>query len=222
MSACSGRPHRSLESFHRERIAIIMHTCLIKANRAWGGHRSCRSLKAGPIGSGSPARSSMNCWKQDVNGASTREITRLVHSKAAPPFAALRAFEAVGRWEVFVKTRLRSALIRSGQQALENDRGMDRRSAVRAIRRSYWSDACGQPISYESVNLGDGPSGDMVTLMECVGIVVVTISMNTTKLDGLCSWSPSMGACMCFSRPTRCPSLAGRCARRSSREGRIG
>lgn len=38
--------------------------------------------------------------------------------------------------------------------------------------------------------LGEGPSGDMVALMERVGIVVSTIAMNTTKLDGLCSWSP--------------------------------
>lgn len=39
-------------------------------------------------------------------------------------------------------------------------------------------------------NLGEGPSGDMVALMERIGIVVATIPMNTTKLDGLCSWSP--------------------------------
>ncbi len=39
-------------------------------------------------------------------------------------------------------------------------------------------------------NLGDGPFGDVVALMERVGIVVATIPMNTTKLDGLCSWSP--------------------------------
>jgi Zn-dependent peptidase ImmA (M78 family)/transcriptional regulator with XRE-family HTH domain len=38
--------------------------------------------------------------------------------------------------------------------------------------------------------LGDGPSGDVVNLMERIGIVVSTIPMNTTKLDGLCSWSP--------------------------------
>jgi Zn-dependent peptidase ImmA (M78 family)/transcriptional regulator with XRE-family HTH domain len=42
-------------------------------------------------------------------------------------------------------------------------------------------------------NLGEGPSGDMVALMERIGIVVSTIPMNTTKLDGLCSWSPSDG-----------------------------
>jgi Zn-dependent peptidase ImmA (M78 family) len=41
--------------------------------------------------------------------------------------------------------------------------------------------------------LGEGPSGDIVTLMERIGIVVATIPMNTTKLDGLCSWSPIDG-----------------------------
>jgi Zn-dependent peptidase ImmA (M78 family)/transcriptional regulator with XRE-family HTH domain len=41
--------------------------------------------------------------------------------------------------------------------------------------------------------LGDGPSGDIVALMERVGIVVAAIPMNTTKLDGLCSWSPVDG-----------------------------
>lgn len=41
--------------------------------------------------------------------------------------------------------------------------------------------------------LGEGPSGDMVALMERIGIVVATIPMNTTKLDGLCSWSPIDG-----------------------------
>lgn len=39
-------------------------------------------------------------------------------------------------------------------------------------------------------NLGEGPCGDVVALMERIGIVVATIPMNTTKLDGLCSWSP--------------------------------
>lgn len=38
-------------------------------------------------------------------------------------------------------------------------------------------------------NLGEGPCGDIVALMERIGIVVATIPMNTTKLDGLCSWS---------------------------------
>lgn len=41
--------------------------------------------------------------------------------------------------------------------------------------------------------LTDGPSGDMVALMERIGIVVAAIPMNTTKLDGLCSWSPIDG-----------------------------
>lgn len=38
--------------------------------------------------------------------------------------------------------------------------------------------------------LGEGPCGDVVALMERIGIVVAAIPMNTTKLDGLCSWSP--------------------------------
>ena len=38
-------------------------------------------------------------------------------------------------------------------------------------------------------NVGDGPCGDMVALMERVGIVVAAIPMNTSKLDGLCSWA---------------------------------
>lgn len=42
-------------------------------------------------------------------------------------------------------------------------------------------------------NMGEGPCGDMVALMERVGIVVAAIPMNTTKLDGLCSWSPVDG-----------------------------
>jgi Zn-dependent peptidase ImmA (M78 family) len=41
--------------------------------------------------------------------------------------------------------------------------------------------------------LGEGPCCDMVALMERVGIIVATIPMNTTKLDGLCSWSPVDG-----------------------------
>lgn len=39
-------------------------------------------------------------------------------------------------------------------------------------------------------NMGEGPCGDIVALMERIGIVAATIPMNTTKLDGLCSWSP--------------------------------
>ncbi|HEV7325746.1 MAG TPA: XRE family transcriptional regulator [Bosea sp. (in: a-proteobacteria)] len=42
-------------------------------------------------------------------------------------------------------------------------------------------------------NMGDGPCGDVVALMERIGIVVAAIPMNTTKLDGLCSWSPVDG-----------------------------
>lgn len=42
-------------------------------------------------------------------------------------------------------------------------------------------------------NIGEGPCVDMVSLMERVGIVVAAIPMNTTKLDGLCSWSPVDG-----------------------------
>jgi Zn-dependent peptidase ImmA (M78 family) len=38
--------------------------------------------------------------------------------------------------------------------------------------------------------LGDGPSGDMVPLLERFGFVVGVIEMGTVKLDGLCSWSP--------------------------------
>lgn len=42
-------------------------------------------------------------------------------------------------------------------------------------------------------NLGQGPCCDVVALMERIGIIVATINMNTTKLDGLCSWSPADG-----------------------------
>jgi Zn-dependent peptidase ImmA (M78 family)/DNA-binding transcriptional regulator YdaS (Cro superfamily) len=37
--------------------------------------------------------------------------------------------------------------------------------------------------------LGEGPCGDMVALLERIGIIVGTIEMGTAKLDGLCSWS---------------------------------
>lgn len=37
--------------------------------------------------------------------------------------------------------------------------------------------------------LGDGPITDVVSLMERIGIVVGSIEMGTSKLDGLCSWS---------------------------------
>lgn len=38
--------------------------------------------------------------------------------------------------------------------------------------------------------LGDGPCTDVVGLMERVGFVIGVIEMGTSKLDGLCSWSP--------------------------------
>lgn len=38
--------------------------------------------------------------------------------------------------------------------------------------------------------LGDGPCTDVVKLLERVGFVVSVIEMGTSKLDGLCSWSP--------------------------------
>lgn len=41
--------------------------------------------------------------------------------------------------------------------------------------------------------LGEGPCGDVVALLERIGFIVATIPMNTTKLDGLCSWSPMDG-----------------------------
>lgn len=41
--------------------------------------------------------------------------------------------------------------------------------------------------------MGEGPCGDIVALLERVGIIVGTIEMGTAKLDGLCSWSPVDG-----------------------------
>lgn len=38
--------------------------------------------------------------------------------------------------------------------------------------------------------LGDGPCGDIVALLERIGVVVGTIEMGTSRLDGLCGWSP--------------------------------
>jgi Zn-dependent peptidase ImmA (M78 family)/transcriptional regulator with XRE-family HTH domain len=38
--------------------------------------------------------------------------------------------------------------------------------------------------------IGDGPCCDVVRLMERAGFVVGSIEMGTTKLDGLCNWSP--------------------------------
>ena len=39
--------------------------------------------------------------------------------------------------------------------------------------------------------MGEGPCTDMVALLERVGVVVGTIEMGTTKLDGVCTWSAS-------------------------------
>jgi Zn-dependent peptidase ImmA (M78 family)/transcriptional regulator with XRE-family HTH domain len=39
--------------------------------------------------------------------------------------------------------------------------------------------------------IGEGPCADVVALLERVGVVVGTIEMGTSKLDGLCSWSAS-------------------------------
>jgi len=41
--------------------------------------------------------------------------------------------------------------------------------------------------------IGEGPCTDVVSLMERIGVVVSTIEMGTSKLDGLCSWSASEG-----------------------------
>jgi len=37
--------------------------------------------------------------------------------------------------------------------------------------------------------VGEGPCTDMVSLLERIGIVVATIEMGTSKLDGICTWS---------------------------------
>lgn len=42
--------------------------------------------------------------------------------------------------------------------------------------RNYWK-------------LGEGPCTDVVALLERIGVVVSTIEMGTSKLDGLCSWA---------------------------------
>ncbi|QEE19124.1 ImmA/IrrE family metallo-endopeptidase [Youhaiella tibetensis] len=39
--------------------------------------------------------------------------------------------------------------------------------------------------------VGEGPCGDIVPLLERIGIIVGTIEMGTSRLDGLCSWSSS-------------------------------
>jgi len=41
--------------------------------------------------------------------------------------------------------------------------------------------------------IGEGPCSDVVSLLERIGVVVSTIEMGTSKLDGLCSWSASEG-----------------------------
>lgn len=38
--------------------------------------------------------------------------------------------------------------------------------------------------------MGDGPCGDILPLLERIGVIVSTFEMGTSKLDGLCSWSP--------------------------------
>jgi len=37
--------------------------------------------------------------------------------------------------------------------------------------------------------IGEGPCGDIIALLERVGVIVGTIEMGTARLDGLCSWS---------------------------------
>jgi Zn-dependent peptidase ImmA (M78 family) len=41
--------------------------------------------------------------------------------------------------------------------------------------------------------LGEGPCTDVVALLERIGVVVSTIEMGTSKLDGLCSWASDDG-----------------------------
>ena len=41
--------------------------------------------------------------------------------------------------------------------------------------------------------VGEGPCTDVVALLERIGVVVGTIEMGTSKLDGLCSWAASDG-----------------------------
>ncbi len=42
-------------------------------------------------------------------------------------------------------------------------------------------------------HLGEGPCTDMVTHLERVGVVVGAVEIGTSKLDGICSWSPLNG-----------------------------
>jgi Zn-dependent peptidase ImmA (M78 family) len=37
--------------------------------------------------------------------------------------------------------------------------------------------------------IGEGPCADVVSLLERIGVVIATIEMGTSRLDGLCSWS---------------------------------
>lgn len=39
--------------------------------------------------------------------------------------------------------------------------------------------------------IGEGPCADVVSVLERIGVVVASIEMGTSKLDGLCSWSAS-------------------------------
>lgn len=41
--------------------------------------------------------------------------------------------------------------------------------------------------------IGDGPCGDIVALLERIGVIVGTIEMGTSRLDGLCNWSANEG-----------------------------
>lgn len=52
--------------------------------------------------------------------------------------------------------------------------------------------------------LGDGPCGDVVSLMERIGIVVATIPMNTTNSMGFAVGPPLMAVPMFCSPQTRC------------------
>ena len=48
-------------------------------------------------------------------------------------------------------------------------------------------------ISVVIGKVGEGPCTDVVALLERIGVVVGTIEMGTSKLDGLCSWAASDG-----------------------------
>lgn len=59
-----------------------------------------------------------------------------------------------------------------------------------------WKQLRGEDIEQIAVELrkhwklGEGPCGDIVSFLERIGIVVGTIETGTSRLDGLCSWSP--------------------------------